>query len=74
MPTDESISPESLTLDVPALEKYGHEGTSLAVVGFPIRHSLSPMMHMAALREMAKSHPALADWVYHRIEAAPEGL
>lgn len=74
MPTDESISPESLTLDVPALEKYGHQGTSLAVVGFPIRHSLSPVMHMAALSEMSKVHPALADWVYHRIEAAPEDL
>lgn len=74
MPTDASTSPESLTLGVPALEGYRYDGISLAVVGFPIQHSLSPVMHMAALREMARKEPDLASWVYHRIEAAPEHL
>lgn len=74
MPTDASTSPDSLTLDVPALDGYRYDGVSLGVVGFPIRHSLSPVMHMAALRQMARENPDYHNWVYHRIEAAPEHL
>ena len=49
-------------------------GTHLAVLGYPVRHSLSPEMHNAALQAMARSHAELAEWRYHRIEIPAEDL
>ncbi|SVD61456.1 uncharacterized protein METZ01_LOCUS414310, partial [marine metagenome] len=47
---------------------------SLAVLGFPIGHSISPAIHNAALFEMAKSDPRFAKWRYRRIEVEAERL
>lgn len=46
----------------------------LAVLGFPINHSISPQLHMAALRELAVKNRKFADWIYHKIEVLPQGL
>jgi shikimate dehydrogenase len=46
----------------------------LAVLGHPIRHSVSPAMHNAALAEMAREDARFADWRYDRFEVAPEDL
>jgi shikimate dehydrogenase len=58
-----------LTLDQIAAGTPG--GPSLAVLGSPVRHSLSPAMHNAALAAMAGSVPAVAGWRYHAVEVAP---
>ncbi len=46
----------------------------LAVLGHPIRHSISPQMHHAALHELAQVDPSFANWRYLRIEVPPERL
>ncbi len=47
---------------------------SLAVLGHPVAHSVSPQMHNAALAELAKEHPQLKDWCYFKFEIEPEEL
>jgi len=49
-------------------------GTSLAVLGHPIAHSLSPQMHNGALAVLAKEEPRLADWHYYAFDVPPEDL
>jgi len=49
-------------------------GVSLAVLGHPIRHSLSPAMHNAALATLAATEPTYTDWRYFRFEVHPEDL
>jgi shikimate dehydrogenase len=49
-------------------------GTALAVLGHPIRHSLSPPMHNAALAELARTDAAYRAWRYFRFEVPPEEL
>jgi len=56
------------------LEGWSRPGTSLAVLGHPIRHSISPAMHHAALAELALTEPRFADWAYHRFEIHPDDL
>ncbi|MBL4576222.1 MAG: shikimate dehydrogenase, partial [Opitutaceae bacterium] len=56
------------------LKNWTFTGTPLAVLGFPIHHSISPAMHNAALAEMAKTHPELSDWQYFRFEVHPDEL
>jgi shikimate dehydrogenase len=77
MPTSEPIVHElksDLCLDLESLREYEYAGPSLAVVGYPIRHSLSPVFQNAALRAIAQHEPQFNDWVYHRIEAPVEQL
>ncbi|MDO8543792.1 MAG: shikimate dehydrogenase [Opitutaceae bacterium] len=56
------------------LEAWSRPGTSLAVLGHPIKHSISPAMHNAALAEAAKSDPRFADWRYFRFDVPPDDL
>lgn len=51
------------------LETWSHPGTSLAVLGHPIKHSVSPPMHNAALARLGR-----ADWRYHRFDIHPDDL
>ena len=56
------------------LETWSRPGTSLAVLGHPIKHSISPAMHNAALAEMARGEVRFADWRYFRFDVPPEEL
>ncbi|MDP3072088.1 MAG: shikimate dehydrogenase [Opitutaceae bacterium] len=56
------------------LESWSRPGVSLAVLGHPIKHSVSPAMHNAALDALARTEPAFADWRYFRFEVHPDDL
>jgi shikimate dehydrogenase len=56
------------------LETWSRPGTSLAVLGHPIKHSISPAMHNAALAELARTAARFADWQYFRFEVHPDDL
>ncbi|MCC5840216.1 MAG: shikimate dehydrogenase [Opitutales bacterium] len=61
-------------LSLADLPNWSFAGTALTVVGFPIKHSLSPPMHNAALRAMAVEAPELSDWRYFRCELQADDL
>lgn len=48
--------------------------TPLAVVGHPIKHSLSPVMHNAALAQMRRTNPKFDDWCYYKFDIEPQRL
>ncbi|MCB1123517.1 MAG: shikimate dehydrogenase, partial [Verrucomicrobiae bacterium] len=50
------------------------EGNSLAVLGHPVEHSLSPPMHNAALAEMAQTDSRFSDWTYYKFDIEPNRL
>ena len=56
------------------LASWSFRGTSLAVLGYPIQHSISPAMHNAALAELAHADARFADWRYFRFEVHPDEL
>lgn len=56
------------------LAAWDFPGTPLAVLGHPIRHSISPAMHNAALAELALRDPAYSNWRYFRFEVPPDEL
>jgi shikimate dehydrogenase len=56
------------------LAAWSFAGTSLAVLGHPIRHSVSPAMHNAALAAMARNDPRFTTWKYFRFDVPPEQL
>lgn len=69
-----SRTPTGTTLTLADLEDWGEPGTHLAVLGHPVRHSLSPAMHNAALSHLAKGDPQFGTWRYWRVEIAPDAL
>ena len=56
------------------LEHWSFPGPALAVVGQPVAHSLSPVMHNAALAALADSRPEFAAWRYFKFDVAPADL
>jgi len=56
------------------LEPWPAGAPSLAVIGQPVTHSLSPAMHNAALAALAARDPRFAAWRYHKFEIAPAEL
>lgn len=46
----------------------------LAVIGHPIAHSLSPVMHNAALAVLAKTNPEFSKWRYFKFDIEPKDL
>lgn len=64
----------SNVLTLTDLTAWSRPGTSLAVLGHPIKHSISPAMHNAALAELATQQPTFADWEYVRFDVPPDDL
>lgn len=62
------------TFTLEDLHNWQYPGTSLAVLGQPVRHSISPQMHNAALERLTLQRPDLANWRYFRFEIQPEQL
>jgi shikimate dehydrogenase len=56
------------------LDTWSFAGTALAVLGHPIKHSVSPQMHNAALAEMARHDARFASWKYFRFDIDPDKL
>jgi shikimate dehydrogenase len=56
------------------LDTWSAPGPSLAVVGHPVAHSLSPAMHHAALADLSSREPAFSRWRYHKFDIMPEDL
>lgn len=54
------------------LDSWSFDGTALAVLGHPIKHSISPAMHNAALAEMTATNARFSDWRYFRFDVSPE--
>lgn len=54
------------------LETTEFSGTPLAVIGHPIKHSISPAMHNAALEKLRETDSRFLDWAYYRFDIAPE--
>ncbi len=56
------------------LDTWSFPGTALAVLGHPIKHSISPPMHNAALAAMASADPQFDTWRYVRFDVPPADL
>ena len=56
------------------LKAWDFLGTALAVIGQPIKHSLSPIMHNAAIGQLLHSDHKFKEWAYFRFEIDPEDL
>ena len=63
-----------VTYQLRDLNDWKYPGTSLAVLGFPVQHSISPALHNAALAELAAEDSQFDDWRYFRFEVEPEAL
>jgi shikimate dehydrogenase len=68
------MAESSPVLTLRDLDDQTFSGTALAVLGQPIKHSISPTLHHAALAEMSRTHPQFASWRYYRFEVAPKDL
>lgn len=56
------------------LDQWPDSGTSLAVLGHPVCHSLSPPMHNAALAELAETDADFKSWTYYKFDIEPNQL
>ncbi len=72
--TRDTMSSADSVLTLRDLDTWSFAGTALAVLGHPIRHSISPALHNAALTAMAREEPRFASWRYFRFEVPPDEL
>jgi len=66
--------PDCEALSLSGLENFEPVGVELGVVGWPVRHSISPPMHTAALAALTRADPRFANWRYGAYELRPEEL
>lgn len=71
--SDTSV-PDDAVFELRDLENWSRADVSLAVLGFPVKHSISPPMHNAALRAMAKADSRFAQWRYFKFAIPPDDL
>lgn len=64
----------SAVLTLEDLARWPAAGTALAVLGHPIKHSLSPAMQNAALAELARNDGKFSSWKYFRFDVPPDRL
>ncbi len=67
-------SPADTVLTLDHLSRWSFTGTALAVLGHPIAHSLSPLIHRAALAELSRAGGDYRGWDYFRFEVPPDRL
>ena len=66
---------DDTTLTLADLTSWSFNGTALAVLGHPIKHSVSPAMHNAALASLAgSSRDEFRSWKYFRFDVPPARL
>ena len=56
------------------LADWGFDGKSLAVIGHPIKHSLSPIMHNALINSLSNRNDEYKDWAYFKFDIQPDHL
>lgn len=56
------------------LDAWDFRGPALAVLGHPIKHSLSPLMHNTALAGMTADDARYGEWRYFRFDVPPADL
>lgn len=74
MPDSGKMTDSSSVLNWRDLDAWSFSGTALAVLGQPIKHSISPALHHAALAAMSATDPQFATWKYFRFEVPPAEL
>jgi shikimate dehydrogenase len=62
------------TYTVDDLGKFDFGGTALAVIGHPVQHSVSPVMHNAAIHKLRARESRFNDWAYYRFDVPPEAF
>ncbi len=73
-PAPAGADPEQRVFEPEHLRHWSFQGTSLAVLGHPVRHSISPAMHNAALARMARTDPRFHKWCYFKFDIPPDQL
>ncbi len=68
------MSAADSVLTLSDLEAWSRPGVSLAVIGHPITHSVSPPMHNAALADLTLTNALFADWRYFRFDVPASDL
>ena len=56
------------------MKSFSAEEVGLAVLGWPIKHSISPYLHNEALDELRRSDSRFNGWSYERLEVPAEEL
>ena len=56
------------------MKSFSAEEVGLAVLGWPIKHSISPYLHNEALDELSRSDSRFNGWSYERLEVPAEEL
>jgi shikimate dehydrogenase len=68
------MPPDDPVFTLSDLAAWSRPGTSLAVLGHPIGHSISPLMHNAVLTAEGRTDPRFAGWRYFRFDVPPANL
>ncbi len=68
------ISDDDTVFTLEDLKHWSRKEPSLAVLGHPVSHSISPQIHNAALAELSKSNDLFKKWKYFKFDIIPEDL